>query len=82
MILAVLVNSLLSGKASVFPDHQSSFVDGMGGKQVLPEMWSYVNQLVDSSVVVTLQVYIHVLISSNMRLSHGECSTLCMMQHI
>ena len=47
---------LLSGRASVFPDHKSSFVDGMGGKQVLDEMWPYVSHLVDDSIIVSLKV--------------------------
>jgi len=43
------------GRASIFPDHKPSFVDGMGGKQVLEEMWPYVHHLVDDSVPVSLK---------------------------
>ncbi|KAK3090509.1 hypothetical protein FSP39_012388 [Pinctada imbricata] len=32
-----------------------SFVDGMGGKSILPEMWPLVKNLVEDSIVVTLQ---------------------------
>lgn len=36
-----------------FPD-VSSFVDGMGGKSVLPEMWPLARELLDGSLVVSL----------------------------
>jgi threonine dehydratase len=36
-------------------DHQRSFVDGMGGKTVLPEMWPLVRQLIPESLVVPLR---------------------------
>jgi threonine dehydratase len=35
-------------------DYQPSFVDGIGGKSVLEEMWPVVRDLVDDSLVVTL----------------------------
>lgn len=54
---------LLTGRASVFPNHKSSFVDGMGGKQVLDEMWPYVKHLVDDSIVVSLKVHMLLLCS-------------------
>ena len=34
--------------------HRPSFVDGIGGKTVLPEMWPAVHALLDGSIVVTL----------------------------
>jgi threonine dehydratase len=36
-------------------DYTASFVDGMGGKSVLESMWPLVSQLVEDSLVVTLQ---------------------------
>ncbi|MFQ5639805.1 MAG: threonine/serine dehydratase [bacterium] len=36
-------------------EHTSSFVDGIGGKSVLTEMWSLVKNLLDDSLVVTLE---------------------------
>lgn len=36
-------------------DHQRSFVDGIGGKTVLPEMWPLLEQLITDSLVVTLR---------------------------
>jgi len=47
--------SFARGSAQVFPDWQASFVDGAGGKSVLPRMWERLRPLVDGSIVVTLE---------------------------
>ena len=36
-------------------DYTASFVDGIGGKSVLDEMWPLVHKLLDGSIVVSLQ---------------------------
>jgi threonine dehydratase len=36
-------------------DHRPSFVDGIGGRGVLPEMWPMVRGLAEGSIVVTLE---------------------------
>jgi threonine dehydratase len=46
--------SFENGEASPFPDWQSSFVDGAGGKSVFPRMWERMQGLVDGSIVVSL----------------------------
>ena len=51
---APLSVSLRAGKASRFEGWQSSFVDGAGGKSVLPTMWPLLQTWVVDSVVVTL----------------------------
>lgn len=51
---APLKLSLDLGKPSTF-NYIASFVDGMGGKSVLDSMWPLVSNLVDDSLVVTLQ---------------------------
>jgi threonine dehydratase len=51
---APLFVSLRAGKASRFEAWQSSFVDGAGGKSVLPTMWPLLQTWVDDSIVVTL----------------------------
>lgn len=51
---APLKLSLDLGKPSSF-NYIASFVDGMGGKSVLDSMWPLVSNLVDDSLVVTLQ---------------------------
>ena len=51
---APLSVSLRAGKASRFDAWQSSFVDGAGGKSVLPTMWPLLKGWVDESIVVTL----------------------------
>ena len=51
---APLSISLRAGKASRFDAWQSSFVDGAGGKSVLPTMWPLLKAWVDESIVVTL----------------------------
>lgn len=55
-------------------DYQSSFVDGMGGKTLLPEMWPLVNSLLDGSRVVPLTdiaAAIRLLIERNRIVAEG-----------
>src|SRR6516225_7016918 len=42
------------GSAQKFPGWEASFVDGAGGKSVLPRMWERMKSIVDGSLVVTL----------------------------
>ena len=51
---APLAASLKNGGACAFEGWQASFVDGAGGKSVLPTMWPLLSQLVDDSIVVPL----------------------------
>ena len=51
---APLMRSFERGKASVFEGWRASFVDGCGGKSVLPTMWPLLRNLVDESIVVSL----------------------------
>src|SRR5687767_6854098 len=51
---APLATSLSRGQASYFDNWKPSFVDGAGGKSVLPTMWPMLKALVDGSIVVTL----------------------------
>ena len=51
---APLATSIARGQASYFDNWKPSFVDGAGGKSVLPTMWPLLNELVDGSIVVTL----------------------------
>ena len=46
--------SLKNGRASYFDGWQASFVDGAGGKSVLPPMWPLLSRLLDGSIVVPL----------------------------
>src|SRR5262245_5578051 len=50
---APLAASLAAGKPVYFENWQASFVDGAGGKSVLPTMWPLLSRLA-GSVVVTL----------------------------
>ncbi len=50
---APLSASLRAGKP-VEVDYRPSFVDGIGGKSVLPEMWERVSSLLDDSLLVSL----------------------------
>jgi threonine dehydratase len=52
---APLATSFRANSASRFAGWQSSFVDGAGGKSVLPTMWPLLQALVDDSLVVTLK---------------------------
>jgi threonine dehydratase len=51
---APLHTSFARGKASYFENWRPSFVDGAGGKSVLPTMWPLLQALVDESIVVSL----------------------------
>src|SRR5688500_16850696 len=51
---APLSTSLARGEASYFENWKPSFVDGAGGKSVLPTMWPLLKRLVDGSIVVSL----------------------------
>lgn len=46
--------SMQRGEASRFDSWQASFVDGAGGKSVLPTMWPLLRSVVDESIVVPL----------------------------
>jgi threonine dehydratase len=48
---APLAASLEAGRASSFPNWKASFVDGAGGKSVLPAMWPLLSGLTGSIVV-------------------------------
>lgn len=51
---APLALSYERGRASVFEAWQTSFVDGAGGRSVLPSMWPLLRDLVSGSIVVSL----------------------------
>jgi threonine dehydratase len=46
--------SFSSGAASPFDGWTASFVDGAGGKSVFPRMWERFKDIVDGSIVVSL----------------------------
>jgi threonine dehydratase len=52
---APLSLSLGRGEASYFPGWQASFVDGAGGKSVIPTMWPLLRDTLAGSIVVSLQ---------------------------
>jgi threonine dehydratase len=47
--------SFLKGAAQKFPDWKTSFVDGCGGKTVLPTMWTLASRLLAGSIVTSLE---------------------------
>ena len=51
---APLALSLARGRASHFDGWQASFVDGAGGRSVLPSMWPLLSRVVEESIVVPL----------------------------
>jgi len=51
---APLAASLAAGEPRAI-EHRPSFVDGIGGRSVLPEMWPMVRGLVEGSILVTLE---------------------------
>ncbi len=52
---APLAASLAAGEARYFDGWQPSFVDGAGGKSVLPGMWPLLKSSVSDSIVVSLE---------------------------
>jgi threonine dehydratase len=52
---APLAFSLASGSPQKFPNWQSTFVDGCGGKSVFPRMWDLAHHLLAGSIVVSLE---------------------------
>ena len=58
---APLARSLARGNASTFHEWQPSFVDGAGGRSVLPGMWPLLRDLVDESIVVSLKDVSHAM---------------------
>ena len=65
---APLAASLRNGCPSRFDEWRASFVDGAGGKSVLPSMWPLLSRVVDSSIVVPLSD-----IAAAMRLVADRC---------
>src|SRR5262245_12668501 len=51
---APAARSFAQGTAQAFPNWAHSFVDGAGGKSVLPRMWERMKSIVDGSLVVSL----------------------------
>ncbi|HEY7473906.1 MAG TPA: pyridoxal-phosphate dependent enzyme [Vicinamibacterales bacterium] len=51
---APLSTSFAAGKPMRFEGWTASFVDGAGGRSVLPSMWPLLSQWVDASIVVSL----------------------------
>lgn len=47
--------SFLKGSAQAFPDWKTSWVDGCGGKTVLPTMWTLARRLLTGSIVTSLE---------------------------
>lgn len=58
---APLATSIAAGQASYFDRWQASFVDGCGGKSVTPTMWPLLDDLVDASIVVSLDEIKHAM---------------------
>ncbi|HET9252904.1 MAG TPA: pyridoxal-phosphate dependent enzyme [Candidatus Eisenbacteria bacterium] len=52
---AAPLRASLEAGAPVQVDHRPSFVDGIGGKGLLPEMWPLVRSALAGSIVVTLE---------------------------
>ena len=71
---APLTLSLAACKPSVVKDHKPSFVDGMGGKCVLVEMWNLASHLIDDTCVLSLKEIceaIKVLVERNHIIAEG-----------
>ena len=51
---APLCTSFKAGRASAFEGWTPSFVDGAGGRSVLPTMWPLLKDMVEASIVVPL----------------------------
>lgn len=58
---APLSLSFAAGQAQRFDAWKTSFVDGAGGKSVLPSMWPLMQEWVDESIVVSLDEAAHAM---------------------
>ena len=63
--------SLRNGRASYFEGWQASFVDGAGGRSVLPTMWPLLSGLLAGSIVVPLSA-----VAEAMRLTAERCHVI------
>ena len=63
--------SLARGVPGAFDGWQPSFVDGAGGKSVLPSMWPLLSRLVDESIVMPLAE-----VKESMRLVAERCHVI------
>jgi len=68
---APLAVSLARGRPGYFDGWQASFVDGAGGKSVLPSMWPLLSRVVDESIVVPLAD-----VASAMRIVAERCHVI------
>lgn len=66
-----LAVSLANGRASTFEGWQRSFVDGAGGRSVLPSMWPLLSRLAAGSIVVSLAE-----IAAAMKLAAERCHVI------
>lgn len=74
---APLAASLAAGSPQTI-DHTPSFVDGIGGKSMLPEMWPLASKLLDGSLVMTLREVcfsVRLLIERNRVIAEGAGAT-------
>ncbi len=74
---APLAASLAAGEPRTI-QHTPSFVDGIGGKSLLPEMWPLVRSLIDDSLIVSLRdtaSTIRLLIERNSVVAEGAGAT-------
>jgi threonine dehydratase len=63
--------SLRKGQASVFDRWQASFVDGAGGRSVLPTMWPLLSRLLTGAIVVSLNQ-----VGAAIRLTADRCHVI------
>jgi threonine dehydratase len=66
-----LAVSLAQGRASTFEGWERSFVDGAGGRSVLPSMWPLLSRLAAGSIVVSLAD-----IAAAMKLAAERCHVI------
>jgi len=66
-----LAVSLARGRASTFEGWERSFVDGAGGRSVLPSMWPLLSRLAAGSIVVSLAD-----IAAAMKLAAERCHVI------
>ena len=70
---APLAASLAAGKPQTV-DYQPTFIDGSGGKAILPVMWPHVHGLLDGSLVVEVEAVataVRLLLERNRVLAEG-----------
>ena len=73
-VAAPLHASLVAGAPAVVQNHKPTFVDGMGGKSLFPEMWNLARNLITETIPLSVENIadaVRLILSHNRLLAEG-----------